>query len=87
MASMPAREFNQNTGRAKLMAREEPLFITERGSVQYVLLTIDDYNEIKGSKRTLADLAMHGSTAHYDSVFEDFIPARDEWSTREVDLS
>jgi hypothetical protein len=48
MAAMTAREFNQDTARATRLANEEPVFISKRGRLSYVLLTIDDYNELTG---------------------------------------
>ncbi|MCL1798461.1 MAG: type II toxin-antitoxin system Phd/YefM family antitoxin [Eggerthellaceae bacterium] len=87
MAAMTAREFNQHTGRAKLLARQEPLFITERGRTEYVLLSIDEYNEIKDSGKTLADLVPADEGRHYALDFDRFIPGRDEWIEREVGLS
>ena len=47
MAAMTAQEFNRYTGRAKTMAKEEPVFITERGLIQYVLLSIEEYESLK----------------------------------------
>jgi hypothetical protein len=87
MAAMTAREFNQYTGRAKLLAREEPLFITERGKTEYVLLSIDEYNEIKGSKKTLADCVFADEQTYYAIDFDSFIPERTTWTEREVKLS
>ncbi|MCL2807998.1 MAG: type II toxin-antitoxin system Phd/YefM family antitoxin [Coriobacteriia bacterium] len=87
MAAMTAREFNQYTGQAKILAREEPLFITERGVVQYVLLSIDDYLILKGARRTLADLAMQDAEDCSSCDLDDFIPSRTEWAEREVDFS
>ena len=86
MAAMTAREFNQYTGQAKTLAREEPLFVTERGVVQYVLLSIDDYLELKGTRRTLADIAMMEDQEAFAYSLEDFIPVRSDWTEREVDF-
>ena len=87
MAAMTAREFNQYTGQAKALAREEPLFVTERGVTQYVLLCIDDYLEMKGTRRTLADLAMIDEEKYTACDLDDFIPSRNEWLDREVDFT
>jgi len=86
MAAMTSREFNQYTGEAKNLAREEPLFITERGVVQYVLLSIEDYRLLKGSRRTLVDLSMCQDVKNSNYDFEDFIPKRSDWAEREVNL-
>jgi hypothetical protein len=81
MAAMTAREFNQYTGRAKLLAREEPVFITERGSIEYVLLNIEDYRSLAKPPRTLsASLAMD-ERDYFDYEFP-----RLEGAFREVDF-
>jgi len=70
MAAISAREFNQYTGRAKTMANKEPVFITERGTVKYVLLNIEEYEQAIAPKRTLFDsLAMNEAEYfHYEFV-------------------
>ena len=42
MPAMTSREFNQNTSRAKKVAKGGPVFITDRGQPSHVLLSIDD---------------------------------------------
>jgi hypothetical protein len=86
MAAMTAREFNQSTGVAKRIAKEEPVFVTERGTIRYVLLNIDDYNAIKGPKRTLADMLSMSDEDYFEYDLEQ--PDRKEWGiAREVDFS
>jgi len=59
---MPSRKFNQSTGEAKKAARKGPVFITERGSPAYVLLSIEEYRRITGKMPTIVDLlAMPGA--------------------------
>jgi hypothetical protein len=78
---MTAREFNQYTGRAKLLAREEPVFITERGTVKYVLLNIKDYAQLARPPRALAD-----SLAMDDAEYFDYEFSRFDGTLREVNF-
>jgi prevent-host-death family protein len=58
---MTSRELNQDVGRAKRAAEQGPVFITDRGRPAHVLLSIDDYRRLAGSRPTLAEaLAMPG---------------------------
>ncbi|MCL1847506.1 MAG: hypothetical protein FWF91_06020 [Coriobacteriia bacterium] len=56
---MSAREFNQNTSRATRLAQEEPVFVTNRGRIEYVLINIDNYYEIQGITQTSLLGAFH----------------------------
>ena len=69
MAAMTAREFNQYTGKAKLIAREEPVFITERGIIKYVLLNIDDYRAVTKPPRMLSDSLAMDERDYFDYDF------------------
>ena len=61
MATVSAREFNQDVGAAKRAAAEGPVIITDRGRPSHVLLTIDDYRRLTGRRVDLVDwLAMEG---------------------------
>ena len=46
MLTMTAREFNQDTARAKRAASDGPVFITDRGRRAYVLLSHEAYERI-----------------------------------------
>jgi Antitoxin Phd_YefM, type II toxin-antitoxin system len=56
ITTLSSREFNQDTGRAKLAARNGPVFITDRGSPAHVLLTFDDYQRLTGATASIIDL-------------------------------
>ena len=43
MTTMSSREFNQDAGKAKRLAMQGPVFITDRGRLAHVLLTIEEY--------------------------------------------
>ncbi len=61
ITTFSSREFNQDVTRAKKAARQGPVFITDRGRPAHVLLTIEDYQVITGSRATIVDLlAMPG---------------------------
>ncbi len=51
-----AREFNQDVGRAKRVARQEPVFVTDRGRPSHVLLTFEMYRQITGKMDSIVDL-------------------------------
>jgi prevent-host-death family protein len=82
ITTVSSREFNQDTSGAKKAAAKGPVFITDRGRPAHVLLTIKEYERMKGRQPTLAELlAMPGGE---DIDFE--IPSRHE-RVRDVDLS
>ena len=80
--TISSREFNQDTSKAKKAAANGPVIITDRGRPAHVLLTITEYERMRGPKKSIAELlAMPGGE---DIEFE--IPPRTE-SVREVDFS
>jgi len=56
--TMSSREFNQDTSRAKRAAKTGPVFITDRGQPQHVLLSIEEYRRLTGRRRITDVLAM-----------------------------
>lgn len=54
--TLSSREFNQDTGRAKKLAGNGPVFITDRGRPAHVLLTIEDYRKPAGGGRSIVDM-------------------------------
>jgi len=56
--TMSSREFNQDASRAKRAAKAGPVFITDRGEPQHVLLSIEDYQRLVGRRRIVDVLAM-----------------------------
>jgi prevent-host-death family protein len=82
MTSLSSREFNQDTGRAKKAAEKGPVFITDRGRPAHVLLSIEEYRRLAGSRRKITDLlAMPG----IDEIELDIPTVRDE--PRAADLT
>ena len=56
MTTMSSREFNQDAGKAKRLAMQGPVFITDRGRLAHVLLTIEEYQKITATHRNMADM-------------------------------
>lgn len=58
--TITSREFGHNVSNAKHLAREGPVFITDRGTPAHVLLSFEEYQRLNGvSTRSLVDaLAM-----------------------------
>lgn len=56
IAIVSGSEFNDDTGRPKLAARHEPVFITDRGRPAHVLLTFEDYQRLTGGQASIIDL-------------------------------
>jgi PHD/YefM family antitoxin component YafN of YafNO toxin-antitoxin module len=56
LKSFSSREFNQDVSKAKRLAINEPVFVTDRGRPTHVLLSIDGYRQLVGKSDTLADL-------------------------------
>lgn len=56
--TLSSREFGHNVSQAKHLAREGPVFITDRGEPAFVLLNIDLYREMAGTHQqtSLLDL-------------------------------
>lgn len=53
---MTSREFNQDVSRAKRLAMNGPVFITDRGRRAHVLLAIKDYEKLSATRETIVDL-------------------------------
>ena len=61
-AFFSSREFNQDTSGAKKAAEAGPVFITDRGRPAHVLITIEQFESLRGSRRNIAQmLAMPGA--------------------------
>ena len=62
ITTLSSREFNQDTSRAKQAASKGPVFITDRGRLAHVLLTIEEYQKLTGCSASIVDqLAMPGA--------------------------
>jgi PHD/YefM family antitoxin component YafN of YafNO toxin-antitoxin module len=60
-----SRAFNQDVSQAKRLAREEPVFVTDRGRPTHVLLDIASFRRMAGDTNTILDaLAMDEPVGH-----------------------
>ncbi|EMA2752331.1 TPA: type II toxin-antitoxin system Phd/YefM family antitoxin [Escherichia coli] len=50
-----SRELNQDVTRAKRAACNGSVFITERGKISHVLLSIEEYQRLTKQRRNIAD--------------------------------
>ena len=81
VTSFSSRDFNQDVSRAKKATGNGPVFVTDRGKPAHVLLSIEQYRQLTGARRNIADsLAMPG----IEDV--EFNPPRMAFKSREVDL-
>lgn len=56
ITTLSSREFNQDTSRAKKAAADGPVFITDRGKPAHVLLSMQEYQRLSGSRQNIIDL-------------------------------
>ena len=66
MKTVTSRAFNQDVSSAKRIARDQPVFVTDRGRPTHVLLSIDAYRQLVGKPETLADLLASGDATAAD---------------------
>lgn len=82
ITTLSSREFNQDASRAKKAAKEGPVFITDRGRLAHVLLTIEDYQRLSGSSASIINMLSMPDDAEIE-----FEAPRAQGFTKPVDLS
>ena len=61
ITTLSSREFNQGASEAKRAANMGPVFISDRGRPAHVLMSMELYQRLTGSRQKIADLlAMPG---------------------------
>lgn len=68
ITTLSSREFNQDTSRAKQAAKDGPVFITDRGRLAHVLLTVEDYQRLSGAASSIIELLAMPEVADIDFV-------------------
>ena len=53
---LSVRDFNRDPARARLAAKDGPVFVTERGKPTVVVLSIEAYEKLVGQNCSLADV-------------------------------
>ena len=56
MRTIGSREFNQDVSAAKRVARDEAVFVTDRGRPTHVLMSIQEYRRLAGHTESIVDL-------------------------------
>src|SRR3546814_16919281 len=56
ITTLTSRQFNQDAGGAKKAAEQGPVIITDSGKPAHVLIGIQAYRRVIGSRRKIADL-------------------------------
>lgn len=52
MATVTATEFNQRPSEIKALSEREPVFITDRGRTTTVVLSLSEFDRLRGMKST-----------------------------------
>ena len=82
VTTVSSREFNQAASEVKRAASRGPVFITDRGRPAHVLMSIELYQRLAGSRLKIADLlAMQGLDDNGFNI------SRSRELARSVDLS
>lgn len=56
ITTLSSRKFNQDASGAKKAAAKGPVFITDRGRLAHVLLTVEAYQQLTGLHANIIDL-------------------------------
>ena len=83
LKTLSSRAFNQDVGAAKRSAMDGPVVITDRGRPSHVLLSYQDFRDMKGPARSLAEMLYMPGIADIELD----IPPRDDVERDPVDLS
>lgn len=68
MKVVSSREFNQDVSAAKRLARDEPVFITDRGRPTHVLMSISAFRGLSGQRESIVDLLAWPGASRIDPV-------------------
>lgn len=66
ITTLSSRVFNQDTSKAKRLARQGPVFITDRGKSAHVLLTVEEYRRLTSQATSIIDLLALPDAAEID---------------------
>lgn len=81
ITTLTSREFNQDLGRAKRIAADGPVIITDRGTPAFALLSIDAYRRLTGAPRRICDVLA------FDAAEIDLPTEKAQIDPRPVDLT
>lgn len=66
--TITSREFNHNVSAAKRAAESEPVFITDRGRLAHVLISIEHYRRLTEARGTIVDMLAMASDPEFEPV-------------------
>ena len=66
MSIMSMRQHSQDSSGAVKAANKEPVFLTNRGKTTHVLLSIKDYDKLKGKPLSIVEMLRHPESDHID---------------------
>ncbi len=69
--TLTSREFNQDVSKAKRATQKGPVFVTDRGRVSHVLLSVEDYQAITQEPMSIVEMLAMPEAAEIE-----FEPAR-----------
>jgi prevent-host-death family protein len=81
VTTVTSREFNHDAAAAKRAAKRGPVHITNRGQLEAVLLSADEYNRLIGGEKKITELLSFVAVADIDLEV-----TRQKDSSREVEL-
>ncbi|MFT4234452.1 MAG: type II toxin-antitoxin system Phd/YefM family antitoxin [Microbacterium sp.] len=73
MTTISAREFNRDVSAAKRAADQSPVIITDRGRPAYVLLSAEEYDEIR-DRRSLLDVLQTSDDIEFEPYISRTLP-------------
>lgn len=82
ITTLTSRELNQDIARAKRAAKRGPVIITRRGKPEHVLLSVEQYQNLTGHKRNIADVLAGEGTLGFE-----FNPPKARITLSAADLS
>ena len=66
MSSVSMRQYSQDSSGVVRAANKEPVFLTNRGRTTHVLLSIKDYEKLKGRPKSIVELLRHPESDYID---------------------
>ena len=66
MPYMSMRQHSQDSSGAVRAANKEPVFLTNRGKTTHVLLSVKDYERLKGKPKNIVDMLRHPESEHIE---------------------
>jgi prevent-host-death family protein len=66
ITTLSSREFYQGASRAAKAAQKGPVFVTNRGQLNVVLLSANEYQKLSGKGKSIGDMLADSAAAEID---------------------